>query len=117
MAEVTPTASAIIGRKEERRAMLEGHAFLDEKTMLLASEIVRQLRDYEDRVARLAKAQRKALGLLAAAITQHGLEGLQIYRAGSMTEVELQIVFSSLNQTRLSAAAGGVGLAQACLPG
>jgi glutaryl-CoA dehydrogenase (non-decarboxylating) len=26
-----------------------------------------------------------------------------------------KIVFSSLNQTRLSAAAGGVGLAQACL--
>lgn len=96
MTDVTPTSSAIAGLKEERRAMSEGHAFLDEKTMLLAGEIVRQLRDYEDRVARFVEAQRASLDLLAAAITQHGLEGLQVYPAGSLGEAKLNIAASSL---------------------
>jgi V/A-type H+-transporting ATPase subunit D len=101
MSDLTPTSSAVIGLKEERRAMREGHVFLDEKTMLLASEIVRQLRDYEEQVRRLVEAQHAALDLLAAAITQHGLEGLQVYPAGSLDEVELTIASSSLMGVRL----------------
>jgi V/A-type H+-transporting ATPase subunit D len=101
MSDVTPTSSAVVGLKEERRAMREGHVFLDEKTMLLASEIVRQLRDYEERVSRFVEAQQAALDLLAAAITQHGLEGLQVYPAGSLDEVELTIASSSLMGVRL----------------
>ena len=96
MSEVTPTSGAVIALKEERRAMREGHVFLDEKTMLLAGEIVRQLRAYEDRAAHFVEAQRAALRSLAAAITQHGLEGVQVYPAGSLDETELRITAGSL---------------------
>jgi V/A-type H+-transporting ATPase subunit D len=101
MSDVTPTRSAVIERKEERRAMHEGYVFLDEKTMLLAGEIVRQLRDYEDRAQRFAEAQLAAVRRLAAAITQHGLEGLQVYPAGTLDEAELRIAESSLMGVRL----------------
>jgi V/A-type H+/Na+-transporting ATPase subunit D len=96
MSDVTPTRSAVIERKDERRAMHEGYVFLDEKTMLLAGEIVRELREYEDKAAHFAEAQRAALGALAAAITQHGLEGLQVYAPGSLEETELRIATGSL---------------------
>lgn len=104
MSEVTPTRSAVIERKDERHAMHEGYVFLDEKTMLLAGEIVRQLRGYEARAARLAEAQRGAVKALAAAITQHGLEGLQVYPPGILDEAELRITESSLMGVRLLSA-------------
>ena len=70
MSDVTPTRSAVVERKEERHAMHEGYVFLDEKTMLLAGEIVRQLRTYEAGASRFAAAQRAAVKALAAAVTQ-----------------------------------------------
>jgi len=109
MSEVTPTRSAVIERKEERHAMHEGYVFLDEKTMLLAGEIVRQLRAYEALATRLAETQQAAVAALAAAITQHGLEGLQVYPPGILDEAELRITDSSLMGVRLLSAevAGG----------
>ena len=112
MSEVTPTRSAVIERKEERHAMHEGYVFLDEKTMLLAGEIVRQLRDYEKRAESFAEAQRAAVTALAAAITQHGLEGLQVYPPGNLDETELRITDSSLMGVRLLT----VGIAGDALP-
>jgi V/A-type H+-transporting ATPase subunit D len=104
MSEVTPTRSAVIERKEERHAMHEGYVFLDEKTMLLAGEIVRQLRAYEDRARRFADTQLAAVAALAAAITQHGLEGLQVYPPGSLDEAVLRVADSSLMGVRLLSA-------------
>jgi len=104
MSEVTPTRSAVIERKEERHAMHEGYVFLDEKTMLLAGEIVRQLRAYEALATRLAETQQAAVAALAAAITQHGLEGLQVYPPGILDGAELRIVDSSLMGVRLLSA-------------
>ncbi len=104
MSEVTPTRSAVIERKDERIAMHEGYVFLDEKTMLLAGEIVRQLRDYEGSASRFADAQRAAVQALALAITQHGLEGLQVYPPGILDEAELRVTESSLMGVRLLSA-------------
>lgn len=104
MSEVTPTRSAVIERKEERHAMREGYVFLDEKTMLLAGEIVRQLRAYETLAAGLAETQQAALAALAAAITQHGLEGLQVYPPGILVDADLRIMDSSLMGVRLLSA-------------
>jgi V/A-type H+-transporting ATPase subunit D len=101
MTDVTPTRSAVIERKEERHAMHEGYVFLDEKTMLLAGEIVRQLREYEARSRQFADAQVAAVAALAAAITQHGLEGLQVYPPGTLDEAELRVADSSLMGVRL----------------
>jgi V/A-type H+-transporting ATPase subunit D len=105
MTDVTPTRSAVIERKEERHAMHEGYVFLDEKTMLLAGEIVRQLREYEARSRQFADAQVAAVAALAAAITQHGLEGLQVYPPGTLDEAELRVADSSLMGVRLLYAA------------
>jgi len=104
MSDVTPTRSAVVERKEERHAMHEGYVFLDEKTMLLAGEIVRQLREYEARAGRFVESQRAAVKALASAITQHGLEGLQVYPQGILDEAELRSADSTLMGVRLLSA-------------
>jgi V/A-type H+/Na+-transporting ATPase subunit D len=104
VSEVTPTRSAVVERKEERHAMHEGYVFLDEKTMLLAGEIVRQLREYEARAGRFAETQRVAVKALASAITQHGLEGLQVYPQGTLDEADLSVTDSTLMGVRLLSA-------------
>jgi V/A-type H+-transporting ATPase subunit D len=104
MSDVTPTRSAVVERKEERHAMHEGYVFLDEKTMLLAGEIVRQLREYEARAKRFAETQRAAIRALASAITQHGLEGLQVYPPGILDEAEMRVADSTLMGVRLLSA-------------
>ncbi len=47
MSDISPTRSAVIEMKDERRAMHEGYVFLDEKCLLLAGEILRQLQQHE----------------------------------------------------------------------
>ena len=46
MSDISPTRSAVIEMKDERRAMHEGHVFLDEKCLLLAGEMLRQLQEH-----------------------------------------------------------------------
>lgn len=79
--DLTPTRSLAIQLADERRTMREGYAFLDEKCLLLAGEMLRELR----RQRRLAH---EAAGLLAAArerllaaLGRHGLHGLQVLPA------------------------------------
>lgn len=59
--------------------MREGHAFLDEKCLLLAGEMLRGLERYESLRAAFDLARREALAALDAAIARHGLDGLQAY--------------------------------------
>jgi hypothetical protein len=40
MSDISPTRSAVIEMKDERRAMHEGHFFLDEKCLLLGGEML-----------------------------------------------------------------------------
>jgi V/A-type H+-transporting ATPase subunit D len=75
----TPSRSAVLELKDERRAMREGHAFLDEKCLLLAGEMLRGLERYESLRAAFDAARREALAALDAAIARHGLDGLQVY--------------------------------------
>jgi V/A-type H+-transporting ATPase subunit D len=75
----TPSRSAVLELKDERRAMREGHAFLDEKCLLLAGEMLRGLERYESLRAAFDVARREALAALDAAIARHGLDGLQAY--------------------------------------
>ena len=79
MSERIATRSALLELIDERYTMAEGHAFLDEKCLLLAGEMLRELKRYEalwsahDRLAQAAEAAlRDALG-------RHGLEGLAVY--------------------------------------
>ncbi len=78
MREAAPTRSAAIELADERKLMRQGYEFLDEKRLLLAAEMLRQLRVYEERAAELTAATARAAEALAAAVERHGLDRLQV---------------------------------------
>ncbi|MFO1305922.1 MAG: V-type ATP synthase subunit D [Burkholderiales bacterium] len=82
MSEHTPTRSVVLELRDEQRAMRQGHEFLDEKCLLLAGEIVRELAQYGQLERAVVEACDAATRALAAAIARHGLEGLQVYPPG-----------------------------------
>ncbi len=75
----SPTASVLLELKEERQVVRDGYQFLDEKRMLLAAEVVRQLRLYEELHQHYLQRQRQATQALALAVARHGFEGLQVH--------------------------------------
>jgi V/A-type H+-transporting ATPase subunit D len=79
MREVTPTRSAALELADERRLMRQGHEFLDEKRMLLATEMLRQLRAYQAQSESFKGQLTSAAAALAAAVERHGLDHLQLY--------------------------------------
>jgi V/A-type H+-transporting ATPase subunit D len=81
MRELTPTRSTTMELADERKLMRQGYEFLDEKRMLLATEILRQLRVYQERAARLMAEVKRAADALVAAVERHGLDQLQVYPA------------------------------------
>jgi len=91
MNELTPTRSLLIALGDERRTMREGYAFLDEKCLLLAGEMLRQVRRQRDLMQRYAALAQAAQSALALALARHGLNGLQVVpAAAAATGVELQ---------------------------
>jgi V/A-type H+-transporting ATPase subunit D len=79
MSDANPTRSAVIELKDERRAMHEGYVFLDEKCLLLAGEILRQLARYGQLQRELLRLHEEAQAALRLAVTRHGLQDLQLY--------------------------------------
>lgn len=82
----TPSRSLVLELKDERRAMREGHVFLDEKCLLLAGEMLRGLAGYESLRAAFEAARGEALAALDAAIARHGLDGLQAHPRADLRE-------------------------------
>ena len=70
-----------IALAEERQAMQEGYVFLDEKCLLLAGAMLRELRRFDEAKGRLRPLQSEAAAALAAALGRHGLQSLQCYPA------------------------------------
>ena len=82
VSETSPTRAAVLELKDERRAMHEGYVFLDEKCLLLAGEILRELARHAGARARAcAPRTRRRWRALQAALARHGLEGLQVQPA------------------------------------
>ena len=81
MREISPTRSAAMELADERKLMRQGYEFLDEKRMLLASEMLRQMREYQERFDLLVTETKDAARALAAAVERHGLDQLQVYPA------------------------------------
>ena len=79
--ELVPTQSAFLELKVERAGMQEGYRFLDEKRLILAAEILANLRDYEATVLRWRAAEGPARKALRAAVGRHGLDELSVYPA------------------------------------
>jgi V/A-type H+/Na+-transporting ATPase subunit D len=78
MAEAA-TRGALLGLRDEERAMQEGYELLDQKRILLVQEIKQQLADYEKEKSAFAQAYREAMDMLHRAVGRHGLEGLAAY--------------------------------------
>jgi len=79
MSDATPTRSIVLEQKDERRAMHEGYVFLDEKCLLLAGEMLRELARYSALQREFLGTWDAAVAALQAAVARHGLEGLQVY--------------------------------------
>jgi V/A-type H+-transporting ATPase subunit D len=79
MREVAPTRASALELADERRLMQQGYEFLDEKRVLLATEMLRQLAEYQRLADALTLERANASRLLAAAVERHGLDNLQVY--------------------------------------
>ena len=90
--DLTPTRITLLELGDERRMVREGYELLDEKRMLLASEILAGLRRYrglrEDWLGQLASAR----AALAAAVRRHGYGSLGVHPAdrGAFRAVHLE---------------------------
>ena len=116
MSELTPTRSAVIGLKEERRAMQEGYVFLDEKCLLLASAMLRELRRYDQAMTSLRALLARAGEALAASVSRHGLQELQCHPEPDSAPLALQLHRHSLMGVTLVDAAATAEAAEPIVP-
>jgi V/A-type H+-transporting ATPase subunit D len=79
MREVEPTRSAALELADELRLMRQGHEFLDEKRVLLATEMLLRLSLHQKLLETLTQAMANAARALAGAVERHGLDNLQVY--------------------------------------
>ncbi|CAG1001367.1 hypothetical protein BURK1_02885 [Burkholderiales bacterium] len=103
--DVTPTRSVVLELKDERRSMHEGYVFLDEKCLLLAGEMLRELGRHAALRREADAARRDALAALEAAIARHGLEGLQTHPPADMGAARVRRTPRTLMGVRLQDAA------------
>jgi len=79
----TPTRAAVLEMKNEQMVVNEAYIFLDEKRLLLASELLRQLRLYQQLNKNLDTSHAQAKEAMQSAVMFHGLDGLQVYPTSS----------------------------------
>ena len=96
MSDANPTRSAVIEMKDERRAMHEGYVFLDEKCLLLAGEILRELEQYGRLQRQFVGLNDAAAAALQVAVARHGLQGLQVYPPLDLAQPRLRLRAHSL---------------------
>lgn len=101
MSDITPTRSALLDLEEERRAMREGYRFLDEKRLLLAAEMLAELRRYEQAMQAFRDGLAAASEALQAGLARHGLDGLQAYPAARLENPEVRVTTRMLLGVRL----------------
>lgn len=104
MADLTPSRSVILELRDERRTMAEGHAFLDEKCLLLAGEIVRELQLYAAERERLDALAAKSAAALQAALARHGLEELSVLQAPDLAAASVARQWRSVMGVKLARA-------------
>ena len=76
--EILATRVAFLELKDERRLVQEGYELLDEKRVLLAAEIMRQLRQYAALRTEIGGLETAALEALEAAVGMHGFDKLTV---------------------------------------
>jgi V/A-type H+-transporting ATPase subunit D len=108
----SPTRAALLELREEQRVVGEAYEFLDEKRLLLAAELLRQLDLYETLLEEIGALGRSARQQLVAAVQRHGLHELSVYPvaplAGARIELQQRNVMGvTLVQSRLVMPAAG----------
>jgi V/A-type H+-transporting ATPase subunit D len=101
MSDANPTRSAVIEMKDERRAMHEGYVFLDEKCLLLAGEILRELAQHGLLQRRFIVLHDAAVVALQRAVARHGLQGLQLYPPSDLGQARVAVHKRSLMGVKL----------------
>jgi len=96
MSDLTPTRSVVLELKDERRAMHEGYVFLDEKCLLLAGEMLRELERYSELQRAFLATWENAIAALQAAVARNGLQGLQVYAPADLADASVRRVPRSL---------------------
>lgn len=91
MTDRSPTRSAYLEIQDELERLGEGYRFLDEKSMLLAHEMLRQLVMIETLDLALSEAETLATGAFDAALARHGLDNLEIYPGWDLADVEPRV--------------------------
>lgn len=76
--EVAATRVALLELRDERRLVQEGYELLDEKRVMLATEILRDLRAHDVAQAALDRLWLEARAELAGAVEIHGFEDLTV---------------------------------------
>ena len=84
-----PTRSAILQMREEHGVVLEAYDFLDEKRLLLAAELLRQLDRYQELLRQYDSVSERAQQMLVATVRRHGLQGAQVYPGCYLQDAEL----------------------------
>jgi V/A-type H+-transporting ATPase subunit D len=85
-----PTRSAVLELKAERGVVSEAYDFLDEKRLLLAAELLRQLAEYDRLRQELEQLRQQAVSALAQAVALHGLQGLSVYPAAALEKAHFE---------------------------
>lgn len=100
--DVAPTRSAILQLREEHDVILEAYDFLDEKRLLLAAELLRQLKNYEEKIEQYEVLRQQAERALILTIKRHGLQGTQVYPGHYMEDATLIAENYSFMSVRLT---------------
>ena len=87
--EQAPTRAAVLELRQEQNVVSEAYDFLDEKRLLLAAELLRQLDAYQRLQAKFDLLAGQARRCLIAAVERHGLQGLSVYPATLLEGVRL----------------------------
>jgi len=115
--EQAPTRAAVLELRAERGMVEEAYDFLDEKRLLLAAELVRQLDRYEALGSEVREKTRTARDRLQAAVQRHGLQGLSVYPSLPLEIVQIETSRRNLmGVTLLDTAAVTTGPASATVP-
>jgi V/A-type H+-transporting ATPase subunit D len=114
-----PTRAAVLELKTERSVVGEAYDFLDEKRLLLAAELLRQLADYERLRQELEELRQQAVSALAQAVALHGLQGLSVYPATVLETVRFEtesrnFMGVNLTDTRLQLEGDHAAVTAAC---
>lgn len=86
---LTASRSAFLELQEELRLVNDGYEFLDEKRILLATEMLRQRDAYRAENEKFLKLCETAAATLLEAAVEQGLDGLQVHPAAEMSKARV----------------------------